>query len=68
MEDVPAKVRSPKLATPLIALIVLVPPSVPPVGATVLDVDAEVTTLLPLSRTETDGKVESSAPAVSPTG
>ena len=68
MDAVPAKVRSPKVATPFVALIVLVPPSVPPVGATVIDVVAEVTTLLPLSRTETDGKVESSAPAVSPTG
>ena len=56
------------MATPFVALSVLVPPSVPPVGATVIDVVADVTTLLPLSRIETDGKVESSAPAVSPTG
>ena len=56
------------MATPLEALILVVPPRVPALGDTVIVADDVVTTLLPASSNFTTGCVASEAPAVAPTG
>ena len=77
--DANVSVRSPALpvtarfvnyATPALALIIVVPPSVPPPDATVAvtALAALETTLFARSRTSTTGWVASGAPLAAPTG
>ena len=64
----PANVRSVKVATPLTALIDVVPPSTPPLATTTMVAVALVTVLLLASAIRTTGWVASTAPDAAPTG